>query len=214
MKQVIGLCAGGHAKIIIEILRLLGDFEVVGLLDADPKVHGTSILRVPVLGNDSMLSGLSARGVRHAFVGLGGTGDNRPRAALYMMARENGLEIVAAIDPRSIIAPSAVLGEGAMVMPGAIINADSRLGDNVIINSGAIVEHDCRIGNHVHIATGARLGGGVTVLDGAHVGLGAAIKQGVQVGRNAIVGAGAVVIHDVPDDVTVVGVPARPLERK
>ena len=214
MKQVIGLGAGGHAKIIIEILRLLGDFEIVGLLDRNPKVHGTSILRVPVLGNDSLLRELFARGARHAFVGLGGTGDNRPRAALYVMAKENGLEMVSAIDPRSIISPSAVLGDGVMVMPGAIINADSRLGNNVIINTGAIVEHDCSIGNDVHIATGARLGGSVTVLDGAHIGLGAALKQGVQVGRNAIVGAGAVVIHDVADDATVVGVPARPLERK
>jgi len=214
MKQVIGLGAGGHAKIIIEILRLLGDFDIVGLLDANPKVHGTSILRVPVMGDDSLLPELLARGVRHAFVGLGGTGDNRPRATLYMTARQNGFEVISAIDPRAIIAASAVLGEGVMVMPGAIVNADSRLGNNVIINTGAIVEHDCTIEDHVHIATGARLGGAVTVREGAHVGLGAAIKQGVQVGRNAIVGAGAVVIHDVADNATVVGVPARPLERK
>ena len=213
-KQVIGLGAGGHAKIVIEILRLLGDFEVVGLLDANPKVHGASILHVPILGDDSLLPELFGRGLRHAFVGLGGTGDNQPRTTLYMTARENGFEVVSAIDPRAIIAPSAVLGDGVMVMPGAIINADSRVANNVIINTGAIVEHDCTIGNDVHIATGARLGGGVTVRDGAHVGLGAAIKQGVQIGRKAIVGAGAVVIHDVADNATVVGVPARPLERK
>lgn len=214
MKQVIGLGAGGHAKIIVEILRLLGEFDIVGLLDANPELHGTSILQVPVLGNDSLLPELFARGVRQAFVGLGGTGDNRPRASLYLLARQNKFEMLSAIDPRAIVSPSAVLGEGVMVMPGAVINADSRLGNNVVVNTGAIVEHDCRIGDHVHIATGARLGGGVIVLEGAHIGLGAAIKQGVQVGRNAIVGAGAVVIRDVADDATVIGVPARPLEKK
>jgi UDP-perosamine 4-acetyltransferase len=213
MKQVIGLGAGGHAKIIIEILRLLGDFEIVGLLDANPKGRGAGVLGVPVLGDDSLLPELFARGVRHAFVGLGGTGDNRPRASLYLMVKRNGFEVISAIDPRSSIAPSAMVGEGVMVMPGAIVNADSRLGDNVIVNTGAIVEHDCTIGDHVHIATGARLGGGVTVLEGAHIGLGAAIKQGVQIGRYAVVGAGAAVIHDVADQATVVGVPARPLEK-
>lgn len=213
MKQAIGLGAGGHAKVIIEILRLRGEFEVVGLLDANAEVHGVTVLDVPVLGDDSMMPELLARGVRHAFVGLGSTGDNRPRAALYTMARDNGFEVIAAIDPRSIISPSATIGEGAIIMAGGVINAATRIGDNVIVNTGAIIEHDCSIGSHVHIATGARLGGGVTVLDGAHVGLGAGIRQGARVGRNAVVGAGAVVIHDVPDNATVVGVPARPLKR-
>jgi UDP-perosamine 4-acetyltransferase len=213
MKQAIGLGAGGHAKVIIEILRLQGEFEIVGLLDANPEMHGTSVLEIPVLGDDSMTARMVALGVRHAFVGLGGTGDNRRRADLFMKTSREGFELIRAIDPRAIISQSAIIGEGALIMPGAIINADVRLGHNVIVNTGAIVEHDCRIGNHVHVATGAALGGGVTVLDGAHVGLGAAIKQNLRVGRNAIVGAGAVVIHDVADNATVVGVPARPLEK-
>jgi UDP-perosamine 4-acetyltransferase len=213
MKQAIGLGAGGHAKVIIEILRLRGEFEVIGLLDANAELHGARVSEVLVIGDDTLMPELFARGVRHGFVGLGSTGDNRPRAALYTMARENGFDVIAAIDPRSIISPSVTIGEGAIIMPGAIINAGTRIGDNVIVNTGAIIEHDCSIGNHVHVATGARLGGGVAVLDGAHVGLGAGIRQGVRVGRNAVVGAGAVVIHHVPNNATVVGIPARPLKR-
>lgn len=213
MKQAIGLGAGGHAKVIIEILNLRGEFEIVGLLDANPELRGTTVLEIPVLGDDSTIAEMFARGVRHAFVGLGATGDNRARADLFLMAQAEGFEVIAAIDPRAIISPSAIIGKGAIIMPGAIINAGACLGDNVIVNTGAIIEHDCRIGNHVHVATGATLGGGVTVLDGAHVGLGAAIKQNLRVGRNAIVGAGAAVIQDVADNATVVGVPARPLER-
>jgi sugar O-acyltransferase (sialic acid O-acetyltransferase NeuD family) len=211
MKQAIGLGAGGHAKVIIEILRLRGEFEVIGLLDANPRLHGTAVLGVPVLGGDSQMSELLTRELRHAFVGLGSTSDNGPRTVLYEMAKANGFEVIAAIDPRASISPSAIIGAGAIIMPGAIVNAGARIGENVIVNSGAIIEHDCTIGNHVHIATGARLGGGVTVLDGAHVGLGAGIRQGARIGRNAVVGAGAVVIHDVADGATVAGVPARPL---
>ena len=213
MKQVIGLGAGGHAKVIIEILRLRGEFEIIGLLDANSELRDSKVLGIPVLGDDSMMPELLARGVRRAFVGLGATGDNRSRARLFTKARNSEFEMIAAIDPRAIISPSASIGQGAIIMAGAVINAGARLGDNVIINTGAIIEHDCRIGDHVHVATGARLGGGVTVLDGAHVGLGAGVRQGARVGLNAIVGAGAVVIHDVDDNTTVVGIPARPMER-
>jgi UDP-perosamine 4-acetyltransferase len=212
MRQVIGLGAGGHARVIVEILRLRGEFEVAGLLDTNAKMQDASVLGVPVLGDDSLMPELFSRGVRHAFVGLGSTSDNGPRKNLFEMARENGFEVIGAIDPRAIISPSAIFGAGAVIMAGAIINAGARIGDNVIVNTGAIIEHDCNIGSHVHVATGARLGGGVTVSDGAHVGLGAGIRQGARVGRNAVVGAGALVIKDVPDCVTVVGVPARPLE--
>jgi UDP-perosamine 4-acetyltransferase len=211
MKQAIGLGAGGHARIIVEILRLLGEFEIVGLLDANPEALATRVSGIAVLGNDLLMPEIYARGVRHAFVGVGGIGDNRSRARLYHAAQGYGFEMIGAIDPRSIVSPSAIIGSGTIIMPAAVINAGARTGENVIINTGAIVEHDCSIGDHVHIATGACLAGTVTVLPGAHIGVGAAIKQGVQVGRNALVGAGAVVINDVPDDTTVVGVPARPL---
>lgn len=213
MKRVIGLGGGGHAKVIIDILRLLGEFEIVGLLDANPEAHGSKLSGITVLGNDSLMPEILARGVHHAFVGVGSSRDNAPRAGLYRIAREHGFEVVGAIDPRSIISASAVLGDAPIIMAGAIINAAARLGENVIINTGAIVEHDCIIGSHVHIATGARLAGGVHVGNGAHVGIGATIKQGVRIGPNAIVGAGAVVINDVPEATVVVGVPATILRR-
>jgi len=211
MKQVIGLGAGGHAKVVIEILRLLGGYDIIGLLDSRPETRGSTVLGIKVLGDDSLLPEIHGRGVRYAFVGVGGVGDSGPRARLYALARENGFEMTCAVHPQSMISPSAVIGDGPTVMAAAVINADACLADNVIINTGAIVEHDCIIGNHVHVATGARLGGAVVVADGAHIGLGAGVRQGLRIGRNAIVGAGAMVVDNVPDNLTVVGVPAKPL---
>jgi acetyltransferase-like isoleucine patch superfamily enzyme len=79
------------------------------------------------------------------------------------------------------------------------------------VNTGAVVEHDCHLEDHVHIATGARLGGGVTVREQSFIGMGASIRHGITIGARAIVGAGAVVVKDVCDGVTVVGVPAHRL---
>jgi len=209
MKRVVGLGAGGHAKVVIEILRVMGGYKLVGLLDPKQELWNTKVLGVPVLGGDDLLPKLYKEGVRRAFIGLGTIGDTRPRRQLYEKARAQGFQIVRAIHPRAIISSSAVVGDGPTVMAGAIINANVRLGDDVIVNTGAIVEHDCIISNHVHIATGARLASTVHVGEGSHIGLGASIRQCICIGRNAIVGAGAVVVEDVPDDVVVAGVPAR-----
>ena len=182
------------AKIVIEILQLVGEHELVGLLDPrQVKLWGTEVLGVPVLGDDDRLPELYAQGVRGAFIGLGTVGDAVPRRRLYEKACRQGFQIVQAIHPQAVISPSAQIGNGPTIMAGAVINAAVKLGDNGIVNTAAIVEHDCAISDHVHIATGARLASTVRVGDGAHIGLGACIRQCVDVGKNAIVGAGAVV---------------------
>ena len=211
--RVIGLGAGGHAKVVIETLRLVGGYELAGLVDSKRELWGTEVLGVPVLGDDSLLPRLYDEGARHAFIGLGSAGDTRPRRRLYEQACRQGFQIVPAIHPQAIISPSAQIGQGPTIMAGAIINAAARLGDDVIVNTGAIVEHDCVIGSHVHIATGARLASTVHVGDGTHIGVGAIVRQCIHIGRHSIVGAGAVVVDDVPDGVVVVGVPARVLRK-
>ena len=208
MTKVIGFGAGGHARVIVDILTMIGGFEIVGLLDQDHDLWGKNVLGVPVLGGDELRDEMYARGVRSAFIGLGSIVNAGPRKRLYEEACAMGFAIVSAIHPRAVVAESATLGDGPMVMAGAVINPSARVGNNVIVNTGAIVEHDCVIGDHSHIATGARLGGAVRIGAGSHVGPAASIREGITVGEGAIVGAGAVVIRDVPDRTVVAGVPA------
>lgn len=214
MKQVVGLGAGGHAKVVIEILRAMGGYEFIGLLDPKQELWDTEVLGVPVLGDDALLPELRSQGIHYAFIGLGTVGDTRPRRRLYEKARQKGFEIVQAIHPQAVVAPSVAIGHGPTIMAGAVINAAAKLGDNVIVNTGAIVEHDCIIGDHVHVATGAQLASTVQVGTGAHIGAGATVRQCITIGEGAIVGAGAVVVKDVPNDVTVAGVPARILKER
>jgi sugar O-acyltransferase (sialic acid O-acetyltransferase NeuD family) len=213
LTPVIGIGAGGHAKVVIEILRLVGGYDFVGLLDANPETWGTRLMGVGVLGDDVLLAKLYQEGVRCVFIGKGAVGDTGTRKRLYQEAQRLGFEVVRAVHPQAIVSSSAEIGNGPTVMAGAVINAAAHIGDNVIINTGAIVEHDCVVESHVHVATGARLAGGVRVGEGAHIGMGASIKQGITISRQAIVGAGAVVVRDVPDGMTVAGVPAKVLNK-
>jgi len=214
MERVIGLGAGGHAKVVIETLRLVGGYEIVGLLDTKSELWNTQVLGVPVLGDDRLLGQLHSDGVRQAFIGLGSTDDTGPRKRLYRSACSAGFDIVTAIHPQSVISPSAALGRGSTVMATAVINAAATLGDNVIVNTGAVVEHDCVIGDHCHVATGAHLASTVNLGNGAHIGAGATVRQCINIGDGAIVAAGAVVVKDVAAGTLVAGVPARPIPNK
>lgn len=208
---VLGVGAGGHAKVVVEILAADPAYDVVGLLDADHARAGTSMHGVPVLGGDDLLDRQYHGGVSHAFIGLGGSADNGPRRRLYEKVSSVGFDVVTAIHPRAVVSPSASLGRGATIAANAVIGPDSSLGENVIVNTGAVVDHDCRVGNHVHVAIGARLASGVVLEDGVHVGAGATVLQGLHVGEDAVIGAGAVVVRDIEPGVVVVGVPATTL---
>jgi UDP-perosamine 4-acetyltransferase len=207
MNKVVGVGAGGHAKVVLDIVRLMDTYQIIGLLD--PHCVGSTVGNAPVLGGDELLPHLRADGVEFAFIGLGATGNNMQRGRLFEKVQSAGFTIINAIHPASVIASSVQLGRGITIMAGSIINSDTQIGDNVIINTGAIVEHDCKIAAHAHISPGAVLCGSVHVGSGAHVGAGATVRQGVTIGDNALVGAGAVVVQDVPPQVVVVGVPAR-----
>lgn len=210
---VLGVGAGGHAKVVLEILAAEGGYEVIGLLDADPERAGTHMCGTTVLGGDELLERQYDGGVSHAFIGLGGAADTRPRWRLYEKVRSVGFDVVSALHPSAVVSPSARIGLGATIAAGAVVGPDATLGENVIVNTGALVDHDGRVGDHVHVAIGARLASGVVLEEGVHIGAGATVLQGRRIGRGAVVGAGAVVVRDVDPGVVVVGVPAAELRR-
>ena len=213
MTKVVGFGGGGHARVVLEILAANRDIEIAGLLVANGDEAGHTVAGVRVLGGDDRLAEAIAGGATAAFIGVGSVGDSSRRRALYERAVQHGLTLLPVIHPSAIVSPSARIGAGPTVMAGVIVNAAAEIGANVILNTGAIVEHDVRIGDHCHIAPGARIGAGVSIGSGSHIGIGAIVRQGQRIGSGAIIGAGAVVVHDVSDDVTVAGVPARPLAR-
>jgi sugar O-acyltransferase (sialic acid O-acetyltransferase NeuD family) len=213
--RVVVIGAGGHARSVIEALRSRGgDLEPVACTDRDPALANSALDGVPVVGNDDRLPGLLREGVEGACVGIGGTGDNEPRARVHTHLRSLGFALPPVVHATAHVAASASLGAGTQVLAGAIVGAGAAVGDNVLVNTGAIVEHDCWIGDHVHLATGCALGGDVHVDAEAHVGIGACVLQGVEIGMGSVVGAGAVVVRSVPAGQVAVGCPASALVRK
>jgi sugar O-acyltransferase (sialic acid O-acetyltransferase NeuD family) len=209
LPALILLGGGGHAAVVVETARL-AEMRVLGFLDDDVErsaMEGLGLRRLGAVSEASqLLAQQETRTALHAAVG-----DAAVRRRWMTMLSELPFATIA--HPSSVISATAEIGGGAFFAPLSVVNARAIVEDGVIINTGAIVEHDCRLGDHVHVASGARLASAVHVGDDVHVGAGATILQTVSIGRAAVVGAGAVVLRDVEPGATVVGVPARPLER-
>jgi UDP-perosamine 4-acetyltransferase len=203
-ESVVIIGSGGHAKVVIELIRAEGKYRVSGCTGLT--AGGFVLDDVPILGTDSVLPTVLGKGVKKAFIAIG---DNRLRVVLLGQALEIGFELINAISPHAVISPSATLGKGIAIMAGAVINASAQIRDGVIINTNAGVDHDCYISEGVHIGPGSALAGNVEIGRESFLGTGTCVVPGVRIGSRAIIGAGSVVIRDIPDDVTAMGVPAR-----
>ncbi|NJA07719.1 acetyltransferase [Methylococcaceae bacterium WWC4] len=192
---VMMLGSGGHAKVLLDILRRL-EVDILGV--ADPaKRQGDSWLDLPVLGGDEVVADYGSEDIA-LINGLGSLPrDAGTRSRLFETFAERGYRFGHVVDPTCFLAGSVELAAGVQIMAGAIIQAGTHIAENTIVNSGAIVEHDCVIGRHVHVAPGAVLSGGVEIGDRTHVGAGAVVIQGIRVGAGSVIGAGSVVTRDV-----------------
>ena len=206
MIQVVIVGAGGHGKVVLDILRGAGRYEPVGFVDADTRLAGTKVGGLAVLGPTNVLPKLHQQRVRHAIIAIG---DNRTRYRYAALLESEGFTLASAIHPTAFVSPTATLGKNVVVGPNASVITEARVGDCAIVNTGAIVEHECEVGEAVHVAPGAVLAGRVRVGAFAFIGIGAQVIQCMAVGEGATVGAGAVVIIDVPVGATAVGVPAK-----
>ena len=206
MQKVVILGGGGHAGVVLDVLRLQG-FDVIGFLDQDKTK--ADLDGIPRIGGDEpvILADFPLAEVK-LVNGFGSIGDNRLRKSRFLGWKKLGYEFLPIHHPSANIAKNTALGEGAQIMAGAVIQPGSTILENAVVNTAAVVDHGCCIGRHAHVATGAVLSGDVHVGDDAHVGAGAIVLQGVQIGEGSIVGIGSVVVRDVPARTRVMGIPA------
>ncbi len=189
--------AGGHCKVVIDIIETAEEVKIESVIDHDPK--SDFIFDIPIL-NFNQIEKFEEKQL------IVSIGDNRKRKKVVRMINAIYLK---AIHPKSIVSRHSQILEGTVVMAGAIINSNTKIGKHCIINTGAIVEHDCVIDDFVHVSPNASVAGNVTIGEGTHIGIGSTIIQGIIIGKWAIVGGGAVIIKDIPDYAIVVGNPGK-----
>jgi len=199
--------AGGHAKVVADAARLIG-FELIGFVDHEPRLQGTRVLGMPVVGDEHELKAFD-----HASCAvIVAVGDNAQREALVERLMSQDMSFATIIHPSAVISSPAALGDGTVVLAGAVVNSGAVVGCHCIVNTMASVDHDCVIDDFTHLSPGVHLAGGCRLGRSVHVGIGACVVPNCSIGARTIVGAGAAVTQNIPSDVTAIGVPARVLE--
>jgi len=124
-----------------------------------------------------------------------------------------GMPFATPVHSSAIVSTKSTIGEGAIVSPGVVVAGFTHVGRHVLINRGALLGHNVEIGDYVTIGPGANVAGFSRIGDATYVGMGATVLDQITVGAHSIVGAGSVVTRNVPDNVTVFGIPARIIKR-
>ncbi len=205
-KEIVVYGAGGHARVLIDVLRLNNADFRGKVVDDDPSLHGRSSDGFVILPATELTDPVSCR-LANA---VGSAGLPGSRQAVFQQMRAKGFAFAVVTHPSAVVASNATIGEGAQLMAGSIVQPGAEIGANTLINTRVSVDHDCVIGDHCHLAPGVTLSGNVTVGNGCHLGTGAVVIQGVTIGEGSFVAAGAVVTNDLPPGSAVRGVPARP----
>lgn len=195
----------GHAGVVLNIIKQHDLFEIVGFFD-DNIMVGTTVAGLPVLGKVKDFPKNLPPGITHFHIC---TGDNNLRKRCYELIKKNNFHLINVIHPSVILSDNVIIGEGVFLGPNVVINNSSRIGDNVLINTAATIDHDNILENHVFVGPGCHTSGRVYLKESCFLGAGSIIIPDITIGKKSIIGAGAVVINDIPDEITVVGVPAK-----
>lgn len=204
-QPLILIAAGGLAREVMAAVDAGPVQEVVGLLDDDAALVGTTVGGAPVLG------GVDAAGqfpeVR--FVVCAGSGQSRRQIVRRLADAGIGPDRYATvIHRRSEVPANCSVGVGSVVLANVTLTADVVVGNHVILMPQVVLTHDDRVGDFATLCAGVAVGGGVEVGSGAYLGMNASILQNLQVGAGATLGMGSVLLRDLPDNEVWAGIPA------
>ncbi|RJQ44271.1 MAG: acetyltransferase [Anaerolineaceae bacterium] len=195
--RVIIYGGGGLSKMIIEAVRVLGIYQIEGIVD-DSMEKGTDVIGSPVLGGAEILPQLYARGIRMAVNSVGGIGDFQVRLNVFHTLANAGFVCPAIVHPTAHVDPSARLAPGVLVLAQSYVSGNARVGMGTLINNSVVVSHDNVIGVCVNLSPGAMLAGDVVIDDYAQLGMNVNVNIGVHIGKYARIANGATIKGNVP----------------
>ncbi|CKH33794.1 MULTISPECIES: acetyltransferase [Bacillus cereus group] len=194
--------ASGHGRVIADIALKMNKWQSIAFLDDNENVG--SSMGIQIIDKSASISKYIDD--YDFFVGIG---NNVIREKIQRQLEAEEASIPVLIHPSAIIGEQVYLEAGTVVMAGAVINCCTKIGKGCIINTASTVDHDNVIEDYVHVSPGAHLAGTVKVGRGTWLGAGSVVSNNINITHSCKIGAGAVVIRDITESRTYVGVPVR-----
>lgn len=191
---------GGHARSIVDVIRKTYDIKEIVLVDENVEI-GEIILGCNTERRHDLCE-------KEAFIVA--VGDNQKRKKLYYELKEKQKgHCVSIVASSSSIGTDVEIGQGTFVAANTYLGPLVKVGNNAIINTGSIIEHEAVIGAHSHVAPNATVCGRTRIGNNVFCGAGSTIIDKLSICDDVVIGAGAVVIEDIVESGTYVGIPAK-----
>ncbi|MFC9786523.1 NeuD/PglB/VioB family sugar acetyltransferase [Rhodococcus sp. NPDC127528] len=207
-KPLVLVAASGLAREVVSSVRASVDRMVIGFLDDDVLLHGTSVSGLPVLG------GLAAAEDHPDAEFVVCVGSGRTRSVIVDRLSQCGIgddRFATLIDPSVRVPTTCNVGVGSILLAQTVLTANVEVGRHVVVMPHVVLTHDDRVDDFATLCAGVVLGGGVRVGRLAYLGMNACVREKIHVGANAVLGMGATLLTDLPEAQTWAGVPARDL---
>jgi sugar O-acyltransferase (sialic acid O-acetyltransferase NeuD family) len=202
--------AGGLARetaaAVVARNTVTASWRLLGFLDDNPALHGTTISGWPVLGP---LDAVAEHPAAQVVVCIA---NPRNPGVRGLVTRRLGLpaeRYATIVHPSADVGAGCAVGAGSVLLAQTVLTADVTVGAHVAVMPQVVLTHDDVVEDFVTIASGVRVSGGVRVGAGAYLGTGALIRESLRVGARSIVGMGSVLLRDVPPGEVWAGNPAR-----
>lgn len=200
--KLIIIGASGHGKVVADIAIKMNKWKSIEFLDDDDSIK--ICLGLKVIGKTA--DAFMYKDDADFFVAIG---NNNAREKIQEKLITEGAAVVSLVHPSVVLGSEVEIGIGTVIMAGVVINSASVIGMGCIINTSSSLDHDNVIEDYVHISPGVNLAGTVKIGKGNWIGIGSVVSNNVNICSGCILGAGAVVVKDITEPGTYVGVPAR-----
>jgi len=206
LSELIMLAMSGLAREVLAAVRSSGEYDVLGILDDDPDLLGTSIDGTVVMG---AITDAPAFNRALFTVCLPG---GREREALVERLSLLGVDedrYATVVDPGVRVPRDSRIGPGSIVMRNATIAPQASIGAHALLKPQVNVGCSVRVGDFATLSPRASVGEGARIGRAAELGMSAGVGDGLSVGDYSQIEMGAAVLQHVPERETWSGVPAQ-----
>lgn len=211
MKDLIIIGAGGFGREVSWLVERINqkkqEWNLLGFVDDSEALQSKTVDGYKVLG------GVEAIGQYPDSYVVCCIANTSVRRALVKKVEAFGNRFATLVDPGAVVSDKVEVGDGSVICAGTVITVDIRIGRHNIIDVNSTIGHDAVLCDFVTLYPSVNVSGNTLIKSGVELGTGTQVIQGLTVGKGTVAGAGAVVVRDLPDKCTAVGVPAKVIKR-